>query len=124
MMPAQNDLYENWKNVVSEFQNKTDRATAVLGTAFLDAHLGRLIESFLIEEPGAAELLLDVERPLETFNARAAYCMGLISANEFHDLNLIPQIQYTFSNQISKVAFSDEGIREICFMLMLVDLDE
>ena len=120
-MIAQDNLQEDWQTVVSEFKNKTDRATAILGAAFLEAHLGQMIASFFIEESGVAESLLDVERPLGTFSARvrAAYCMGLISANEFYDLNLIMQIQYTFSNQVHEVAFTDDGVREKCFMLRI-----
>ena len=118
---AQNDLASDWQTVVTEFHNKTDRATAVLGAVYLEAHLGQLIAGFFIEESGVAESLLDVERPLGTFSARAraAYCMGLISANEYYDLNLIMQIQYAFSNQVSEVAFTDEGIREKCLMLRI-----
>jgi DNA-binding MltR family transcriptional regulator len=120
-MMAQNNPETDWQTVVSDFHNKTDRATAVLGAAYLEAHLGQLIASFFIEESGVAESLLDVERPLGTFSARAraAYCMGLISANEYYDLNLIMQIQYAFSNQVSEVAFTDDGIREKCFMLRI-----
>jgi len=108
-------------NVISEFQNKSDRAAAVLGTAFLEAHLGELIAGFLIDDSGVAESLLDIERPLGTFSARAraAYGMGLISAKEYYDLNLIMQIQYAFVNQVSEVAFTDNGIREKCFMLRI-----
>ena len=45
--------------------------------------------------------------------------MGLISANEYHDLNLILQIQYIFSNQVNEITFTDDGIREKCFMLRI-----
>ena len=54
VMKNQNDPKEDWQHIVSEFHNKTDRATAVLGAAFLEAHLGQLIASFLIDESGAA----------------------------------------------------------------------
>ncbi len=120
-MTAQNVLYEDWQNVVTEFQHKSDRAAAILGAAFLEAHLGQLIAGFFIEECDETESLLNIERPLGTFSARAraAYCMGLISANEYYDLNLIMQIKYAFANQISGVAFTDNGIREKCFMLRI-----
>lgn len=120
-MMTHSDPQKDWQTVVSEFHNRTDRSTAVLGAAFLEAHLGQLIASFFIDESGMAESLLEVDRPLGTFSARAraAYCMGLISANEYHDLDLIMQIQYTFSNQVNEVAFTDDGIREKCFMLRI-----
>lgn len=120
-MTQQNDLFEDWQNVVTEFHNKSDRAAAILGAVFLEAHMGQLIAGFFIEDCDETESLLNVERPLGTFSARtrAAYCMGLISANEYHDLNLIMQIQYAFANQISGVAFTDNGIRDKCFALRI-----
>ena len=120
-MTTQNGLNHEWKSVVTEFHNKSDRAAAILGAAYLEAHLGQLIAGFFIEECDETESLLSVERPLGTFSARAraAYCMGLISGNEYHDLDLIMQIQYAFANQISGVAFTDTGIREKCFALRI-----
>ncbi len=120
-MTTQNDPYKNWQNVVTEFHNKNDRTAAILGAAFLEAHLGQLIAGFFIEDCDETESLLAIERPLGTFiaRARAAYCMGLISAAEYHDLNLIMQIQFAFANQISGVDFTDNGIREKCFALRI-----
>jgi DNA-binding MltR family transcriptional regulator len=120
MMP-QNDLQAGWQHVAKEFNQKSDRAAAILGAAFLEAHLGQLIASFFIEECDETEALLTAERPLGTFSARvhAAYCMGLISTNEYHDLDLIMQIQHMFANRIGEVAFTNDGIREKCFMLRI-----
>jgi hypothetical protein len=120
-MTRQNTLQADWQNVAKEFHNKSDRAAAILGAVFLEAHLGQLISSFLIEECSETDSLLEAERPLGTFSARvrAAYCMGLISADEYHDLNLIMQIRYLFANRIGKIAFTDNGIREKCFMLRI-----
>ena len=48
-MTTQNELKNSWQKVVTEFQNKSDRAAAILGAAFLEAHLGQLITSFFVE---------------------------------------------------------------------------
>lgn len=120
-MTTQKDLKKGWQNVVTEFNNKSDRAAAIIGAAFLDAHLGRLIASFFVEDCDQGSSLLAAERPLGGFGARirAAYCMGLISKNEYHDMDLIMQIQYTFANRVNEVAFTDQGILEKCFMLRI-----
>jgi hypothetical protein len=120
-MMIQNDLRDSWQNVVTEFHSKSDRAAAILGAAFLEAHLGELIGSFFIESCDQDSSLLEVDRPLGTFSARVrgAYCMGLISNTEYHDLNLIMQIQHIFSNQVYGAAFTDNGIREKCFQLRI-----
>jgi DNA-binding MltR family transcriptional regulator len=120
-MTTQNDFENSWQKVVTEFHNKSDRATAILGAAFLEAHLGQLITSFFVKGSDKDFSLLDAEGPLGTFLARvrAAYCMGLISKNEYHDMDLIIQIRHVFANQVYDVAFSDSGIREKCMLLRI-----
>ena len=48
-MMTQNDFDNGWQKVVTEFQNKSDRAAAILGAAFLEAHLGQLIISYFVD---------------------------------------------------------------------------
>ena len=119
-----NHVFENqdgWRKVVQEFNNKSDRAAAILGAAFLGAHLSQVMSAFFLENCDEAVALLDVDGPLGSLTARvkAAYCMGLISANEYHDLNLIMQIHHVFANEVDGAAFTDNGIREKCFMLRI-----
>jgi len=118
-MTTPKDIKNNWQNVVTEFHSKSDRAAAILGAAFLEAHLGELITSFFVDACDQDCSLLEADRPLGTFAARVrgAYCMGLISNAEYHDLNLIVQIQYAFANQIQGASFEDAPILEKCFQL-------
>jgi hypothetical protein len=126
-MQKENESQGSWQDVVAEFQNKSDRAAAILGGAYLDSHLGRLIGSFIVEHPSSPSYLksphnlLDVDQPLGTFGPRirAAYALGLISLNEYHDLHLIKEVQYMFANDVEGTAFSDDGIREKCFLLRI-----
>ena len=41
---------KEWKRLVEEFQKKSDRAVAILGTTYLNTHLARLLECFIIED--------------------------------------------------------------------------
>ena len=118
-MTTQSEIKDNWQNILVEFHSKSDRAAAILGAAFLEAHLGELISSFFVATINDEISMLDVDRPLGTFAARvrATICMGLISKTEYHDLNLIMQIQHIFANQVHGAAFTDNGIREKCFQL-------
>ena len=105
-MTTPNEIKDHWQNILVEFHSKSDRAAAILGAAFLEAHLGELISSFFVDAVDEEMSLLDADRPLGTFAARvrAAYCMGLISKTEHHDLNLIMQIQHIFANQVHGAA--------------------
>lgn len=120
-MSTDQNFEQGWRQVATEFHNKNDRATAILGAAFLEAHLGQLLESFFVENCNREASLLQPARPLGTFGARvdAAYCLGLISDMEYHDLRLIVQIQHRFANQVYGAAFTDDGIRDKCFQLRL-----
>jgi hypothetical protein len=120
-MMTQHNPKDSWQNLITEFHSKSDRAAAILGAAFLEAHLGELIGSFFVDACDQDCSLLDADRPLGTFAARVrgAYCMGLISKTEYHDLNLIMQIQHAFANQVYGPAFTDNGIREKCFQLRI-----
>ena len=69
-MTTQKVLKNSWQKVVTEFYNKSDRAAAVLGAAFLEAHLGQLISSFFVKGCEKNLSLLDFEGPLGTFFAR------------------------------------------------------
>ena len=119
-----NNVYEQqdgWRKVVQEFNNKSDRAAAILGAAFLGAHLGQVLSTFFVEDCGESSALLKADGPLGSFSARvrAAYCMGLVSENEYHDLNAIVQIYHIFADHVDGAAFTDNGIREKCFMLRI-----
>jgi len=45
-----------WKRLVDEFQKKSDRAVAILGTTYLNTHLARLLECFIIDDEKTSKL--------------------------------------------------------------------
>jgi DNA-binding MltR family transcriptional regulator len=112
-----------WKRLVTEFQSKSDRAVAILGTTYLNAHLARLLECFLIEDEKIAKMLLGEENPLGTFEARikAAFGLGLISRTEYHDLVLIWHIRNRFIGDMGEGSFNEDEIRNLCKRLKIPD---
>lgn len=118
---ASTDREKEWKKLIAEFQHKSDRAAAILGSVYLEAYLGQLIACFFVDDEAETAKLLDEERPLGNFGARirAAYCMGLISKTEYHDLELILDIRSRFANQVEILSFAEDGIRELCLRLKI-----
>ena len=112
---------KGWEKMVSDFQPKSDRAVAVVGTVYLEAHLGLLLANFFVDDPAAKTRLLGQEQPLGNFSARikAAYALGLISTNEYHDLNLMFEIRNIFANEVEGASFNDDDIRERCLRFKL-----
>src|SRR6266545_1394404 len=97
---------------LDEFRLESDRATAVLGAAYLDEEILQLLTQFLVDDENEVRDLLDNERPLGPFGARirAAYCMGLIAKEEFQDLKLIEAIRNEFAHQLHGLSFDEASI--------------
>jgi DNA-binding MltR family transcriptional regulator len=112
---------KEWDKLASDFQPKSDRAVAVVGTVYLEAHLGQLLANFLVDNAAAKTKLLDQEQPLGSFSARikAAYSLGLVSVNEYHDLNLMLEIRNIFANEVEGASFNDDIIRDRCLRFKL-----
>jgi DNA-binding MltR family transcriptional regulator len=112
-----------WQRLVNEFQSKSDRAVAILGTTYLNTHLARLLECFIINDEKIAKMLLGEENPLGTFEARikAAYGFGLISRTEYHDLVLIWHIRNRFIGDMGEGKFDEEEIQNLCKRLKIPD---
>jgi DNA-binding MltR family transcriptional regulator len=110
-----------WLKITEEFTpNASDRTIVIVSAASLDTHLRQLISSFLINDKKQVKRLLDPERPLGSFGARigAAYCLGLISEDEYHDLRIIQQVRNNFAHELS-ISFADNEIRNLCNTLEL-----
>jgi len=110
----------NWKAFYEELQKETPRGAVLLGAAFLDEHLRQLIEVFLIDSKSVVGKFLEGENaPLGTFSARiqATYCMGLISEEEFRDLNIIRGIRNQFAHSLHGLSLADSWIINQCEQL-------
>jgi len=107
---------QNWQGLIAEFKNTSDRTNVILGSTYLQNHLGQLIGSFFVDHPKSSNYLLDPEKVLGGFETRinAAYALGLISPNEYHDLTLILQIRDIFLNELHRTKFSNAEISKKC----------
>lgn len=115
------EIENTWSKLFKELGETNDRVTAIVGQAFLDEHLEQLITSFLIDsETHIRKLLDDGGRPLGSFGARieAAYCLGLISKDEYHDLDKIRDIRNDFAHKLD-LSFTDQSVRDRCNELKL-----
>jgi DNA-binding MltR family transcriptional regulator len=112
---------QNWQGLIAEFKNTSDRTNAILGSTYLQNHLGNLIGCFFVDHSDSTSYLLDSDKCLGGFGTRinVAYALGLISPNEYHDLMLIFQIRDIFLNELHRTQFSNNEIRKKCFQLKI-----
>lgn len=109
------DRRKLWEGFEEEFREEGDRAAVIIGAAFLDELLRRLITSFLIDDKKKVKRL-----PLGTFANKIgfAYCLGLISEDEHHDLEIIRDMRNKFAHKMHGLSLADQEIREKCSKLV------
>lgn len=100
---------------LDEFQTESDRAAAVLGAALLDDLTSELLSRCLLSGE-LAKKLLGINQPLGAFGARitAARAIGLISDDEFRDLNRVREIRNKFAHRLHGLDFESPQIRDMC----------
>lgn len=107
---------------IHEFQNESDRATVLLGAAYLDKLLGKLLNAKIInDEKVCDELLKNPYSPLGSFHSRilSAYGLGLIHSEEFEDLTIIRRIRNDFAHEIFGMTFDNRSVIDLCKNLNL-----
>jgi hypothetical protein len=102
-------LVAQYNAFLGEMHRESDRAAAVLAGAYLDESLRRILESSVAGDSKLKARLLHGEgAPLGTFGARiiACYSFGLISRDEFHDLERVRKIRNDFAHKQHGFSFS------------------
>lgn len=98
-----------------EFDKETDRGAALLVAAYLDHLLEKLLSSVMIDDEKQVEILLRTPTsPLGTFSSRvrATYCLGLITKDEFIDLNIIRDIRNDFAHELVGLSFDNQSVAD------------
>lgn len=100
-------------NRLSRLLHGLDERGLVLSlAAFAEEALGDLIKAFLIAVPAADALLEGFNAPLGTFSARIkmAFALGLITREQFEDLERLRKIRNEFSHNWEQISFGDPKI--------------
>src|SRR5688572_19098421 len=87
--------------LVTDLENETDRGVGLVAVAFLDDVLDVLLRASFVNDAEAVNRLVGPGRPLESFGSRShlAYCMGLLGADVYNDINLIREIRNDFAHR-------------------------
>ncbi len=114
---AANDL-RDFAAFVSELRNESDRGAALVGAAVIDSRLQRLLASHLVADAEAQAIVTEdsPSAPLGTFSARiqTCYALGLITAGERNECNIIRGVRNKFSHRLHGLKFSDQSIADRC----------
>jgi DNA-binding MltR family transcriptional regulator len=103
--------------VLEQLRSESDRGAALIGMAYLDNLLEKLVRARMIDEEKHLDQLLDYPGPLCTANARTAlaYALGWIGPQNLKDLSTVRRIRNKFAHSCSGLPFeSDQGIIQLC----------
>jgi len=102
-----------------EFHTSSDRVVAVVGAAYLDSVLDRLLRRVFINAADDVERLLRPDAPLGSNGSRyqLAYCLGLITRDQRDDLKTIAKIRNTFAHDFKASTFEAAPLRDFCSAL-------
>ena len=107
-------LFDQSGIVVEALQMESDRGAALVCAAYLDDALAALLRAALADDPAKVDSLLEQDG---TFSARIklAYCMGLITAAEARNLDIIRGIRNKpFAHQFDTGGFGDPTVKDRC----------
>lgn len=89
-------------------EQKEDRGLVLTLAAFSEEALGRLIEAYLHDEKAAKSLVEGFNAPLGSFSTRilAARALGLISEEQYSDLEKLRKIRNEFAHTWDRISLS------------------
>lgn len=90
-----------------------DRGLILALAAFAEDSLGRLILAYLVEGKQSRELVEGFNAPFGTLSARVkgAYALGLLSREQYEDLEIARQIRNAFAHDWEECSFAREDIK-------------
>lgn len=108
--------FDDLSGLIEELANESDRASAIVASAFLDEHLRDFLIHYFVDDADASESLLSNERPLGTFGARIRlfYSLGFASKKTLKALLLIKDMRNDFAHDLHGRSFDDPDIKAKC----------
>ena len=108
---------EEWNSFFEELRKESDRAAAILVVAYIDSLLRAKLETLFCK--GNAEirrkLFDDSQGAFATFSAKvdAAYCLGWLDPDVFHDIGVFRKIRNQFAHRIHGITLEEPEIKEL-----------
>lgn len=100
-------------NAIGEIlEEQDDRGLVLSLAAFAEDALGKLLQAFLLPVKSSEQLVVGFGAPLGTFSTRikAAYSLGLITKDQFSDLEQLRKIRNLFAHTWQPISLSDQRV--------------
>ncbi len=102
--------------VMSDMVTESHRGIALVGVNYLEAQLKALLRAFLVDSSAEVDQLFQQRGPLGDFDSKLkmAYCLGLLTSQEYHDLKIIQWVRNRFAHHPDYKSFTHADIRQRC----------
>lgn len=106
------DTFERYNELNNAVRGADERGMILALSAFAEESLGLLLESFMLPNQATKKLLDGFNAPLGTFSARiqAAFALGLLTSEQFDNLELLRKIRNDFAHSWKDVSFQSPKI--------------
>lgn len=114
--------YANFQVMLAETKLEGDRACALILAANIDNRLRELLATYFVEmSKNQRDALFKGNGALSTFSSatRVAFASGLLSDDEFNDINIIRDIRNLFAHQEQGWSFSTTKVSQLCSSLKM-----
>ena len=105
-----------WSGFFDELRSESDRGATILAGVWIDNLLERkLLTLFAEGNSDARRKLFDQNGALSAFSSKilAAYCLGWIDSDIFHDINLVRKIRNAFAHELHDIDLESPNIRRL-----------
>lgn len=98
---------------LSASNNETDRGRALIAASLIEEMLAEVLQAFLLDNNATKNLFNAPNAPFSTLSAKASgsRALGLISSEEFRDIELIRKIRNAFAHSVM-CSFDDQQIKD------------
>lgn len=108
--------YRQWSGFFQELGTESDRGVTILASVWIENLLERKLRSLFKEGSSAARRkLFELNGPFSSFSSKilAAYSLGWINSDTFHDINLIRKIRNQFAHDLHGLDLESAKIRKL-----------
>lgn len=105
------------KELEKEITNQSDRAIAIVCASIIDLQLKDILKEFMIKRKEIDKDLFEGNSALSNFSSKIKMCyyLGLISLDEYKNLDRIRKIRNMFAHQLINISFeNNQSIRDTC----------
>lgn len=105
-------FYERLHTFLNATKGETERGRALVAASLIEEMLEEVLRGFFVDDPATKKLFDDPNAPLSTLSAKASAsrALGLISADEFGDIELVRKIRNAFAHSVM-CSFDQEKIK-------------